>query len=155
MNNKELRAAIIAKNRVNTYIKTVAPSIFAVLKQFEGKKIILATGELSAKVREALNPFLGNKENGIQVWKSSSGYSFSLNFKSSEHYSEFSVVYQESSVYFADLDNGILTKFYDFEPNYYRSDYNLDEILLIQKELEEAEAKVSEIQSRLPAFARR
>lgn len=156
MNNKELQAAIIAKNRVNTYIKTVAPSIFAALKQFEGKKIILATGEMSAKFREVLNPFLQyNEGSKISICRNSSGYSLSLVFKSSENYSEYSVVYQESSVYFADLDNGILTKFYTFDPNNYRSDYYLEEILLIQKELSEAEAKVSAIQSRLPVFARR
>lgn len=156
MNNKELQAAIIAKNRVNTYIKTVAPSIFAALKQFEGKKVILVNGDLSAKVKEALAPFLGWKpEEKMQIWKNNSGYSLSFTFKTNEHYSEFSVVYQESSVYFADLNNGILTKFYTFDPNNYRSDYYLEEILLSQKELEEAEAKVSEIQSRLPAFARK
>ena len=154
MNNKELVAKITAKNRVNTYIKSVAPSIFTALKQFEGKKVILANGELSAKVKEALAPFLGWKpQEKMQIWKSSSGYSFSFNFKTNEHHSEFSVVYQESFVYFADLDNGILTKFYTFNPNNYRSDYNLDEILAIQKELSEAEAKVSSIRAKLPAFS--
>lgn len=39
MTTKELQSSIVAKNRVNQYIKTVAPSIFAVLKQFEGKRL--------------------------------------------------------------------------------------------------------------------
>lgn len=159
MNPKELQASIVAKNRVNDYVKQYAPQIFADLKQFEGKKIVLASGELAAPVKKAIQGFFGNIQVGggktIQIYPNSLGYSLSLVFKSSENHSEFSCVYQESSVYFADLNNGILTKFYEFTPENFRSDYFLEEILLIQKELEEAEEKVSEIQGKLPAFARR
>ena len=158
MTTKELTAKIIARNRVNAYIKQYAPQIFAALKQFEGKKIILASGELAAPVKKAIQGFYGNigveDNKTIQIYPGSLGYSFSLVFKTCESYKEFSVVYQESFVYFADIRDGILIDFYSFEPENYRSDYNLDEITAIQAELAAAEAKVDQIKGKLPAFAR-
>lgn len=158
MTTKELAAKIIARNRVNAYIKQYAPQIFAALKPFEGKKIVLASGELAAPVKKAIQGFFGNirveDNKTIQIYPGSLSYSFSLVFKTSEPYKEFSVVYQESFVYFANIRDGILIDFYSFDAANYRSDYTLDEITAIQAELAAAEAKVDQIKGKLPPFAR-
>ena len=154
VNRVQLAAKILAKNRVNAKIKEVAPAIFAALKPFEGKKIVLASGELAASVKKAIEGFCGWKaDEKIQIYKNSLGYSFSLNFKSSENYSEFSCIYQESTVYFCDITDGVLSRFYPFEPENFRSDYKIEEITAIQEELEIAQKRLDSVKSKLPAFA--
>ncbi len=155
MQTPELAAKIAAKNRVNAAIKEKAPQIFAAIQPFLGKKVVLASGSMSAKFKEVLEPFLGWKEaEKLQIYTHSLGYSVALCFKTSENIEgRSSCIYQESTVYFADLKDGVLTSFYPFAPENFKSDYCLDEITATLAELKTAEGKVSQIKSKLPSFA--
>jgi hypothetical protein len=154
MQNK-LSAKIKAVNRVNAYIKANAPAILEALKPFVGKKVTLATGELAAKVKDALAPFFEQaRTNGLTVYRNSSRYSFSLVFKVSENCDSYGCVYHEASVYFLDLasDSGMATKAYEFNPENFKSDHDEVSILLTQKELEIAREEVRRLESKLGAF---
>lgn len=142
MNNK-LTAKVAARNRVAAYVKEVAPQILAALTPFVGQKVELATGELSAKAKKALEPFLGNKDK-IQIYRGSSNYSLYFVFKTSESLPEYSCIYDEVSFYVGDLSGGILTKINEFKPENYKSDWNAAEIA---QTLAAAEAKRKEAQN--------
>lgn len=154
MNNNLLAANIIAENRVNAYIRAVAPLMFEALKPFLGQKVILATGELSAKVKKAMEPFVGWKEaEKIQIYRYSSNYSLLYVFKTSEPTENYGCTYRERSVYFGKIEgNNVMSEFFKFDPINFPQ-YKLEQILSIRAELEAAEKKVSEIKSKLPDFA--
>lgn len=150
----ELAAKIAAKNRVNAAIKEKAPQIFKAIEPFLGKKVVLASGLMSVKLKEVLQPFLDRKEGeNLQIYTNSLSYSLSLIFKTSENVEGKQwCIYQESSVYFADIKDGVLASFYPFKVEDFRSNYELNEILATLAELKAAEEKVSQIASKLPCF---
>jgi len=151
----KLQAKIKAVNRVNAYIKANAPAILEALKPFVGKKVMLATGEMSAKLREVLSPvFDEGRRNNVQIYRNSSRYSLSLVFKVSENCDPYGCVYHEASVYLLDLasDSGMAQKSYDFNPENYKSDNDEISILLTKKELETAREEVRRLESKLGTF---
>lgn len=156
MNNNLLAANIAAENRVNAYIRAVAPLMFEALKPFLGQKVILATGELSAKVKKAMEPFVGWKPTeNMQIYRFSSYYSLVYVFKTSELTGNYGCTYREHSVYFGKIEgNNVMSEFYEFDPVNF-PEYKLEEILNIRVELEAAEKKVAAIKSKLPEFAQK
>lgn len=156
MNNNLLAANIAAENRVNAYIRAVVPKMFEALKPFLGQKVVLATGELSAKVKKAMEPFLGWKlAENMQIYCYSSKYSLVYTFKTSEPTGDYGCTYREHSVYFGKIEsNNIMSTFFDFKPENF-PEYKIEEILATRAELEAAEKKVAAIKSKLPEFAQK
>ncbi len=150
-----LSAKIKAVNRVHAYIKAKAPAMIEALKPFVGKKVFLASGEVSAKVREVLAPFFAEaREHNVQIYRSSSIYSLAFVFKVSEPTGEFGCIYHEASVYMLDLErnSGTATKAYEFNPEHFPSKFQETDILALRKELEAAQAEVRRLESSLGSF---
>lgn len=151
----DTQAKIIARNRLNSQINIFAPVILENLKPFVGTKIILQTGDLAAKFKSAMEGILGFEKLApkLQIYRFNLSYSFVLTFKTSEPTGEFGCVYQEESVIFGKLDGGILTSL-EAEIPQNKTDYSLEEIAQIRRELDIIESKKRELESKLAHFGR-
>src|SRR5574343_57589 len=151
----DTQAKIIARNRLNSQINLFAPVILESLKPFVGTKIILQTGDLAAKFKSAMEGILGFEKLApkLQIYRFNLSYSFTLTFKTSEPTGEFSCLYQEESVTFGRLDGGVLTSLESEIPQN-KTDYSLEEIAQIRRELDIIESKKWELESKLRHFGR-
>lgn len=150
----DTQAKIIARNRLNSQINLFAPVILESLKPFVGTKIILQTGDLAAKFKSAMEGILGFEKLApkLQIYRFNLSYSFVLTFKTSE-LTGVSCVYQEESVTFGRLDGGVLTSL-EAEIPQNKTDYSLEEIAQIRRELDIIESKKRELESKLAHFGR-
>jgi hypothetical protein len=153
-----LTAKVRARNYVNSQIREIAPKMIEALKPLVGKKIILATGELSAEAKKILKPFLVSTPK-LQIYRFSSNYNLVYIFKTSENDSEFSCVYQENSVYLGKIgaatsfgSNEILESLHDFNPTDYPIDFEAENILNTRKEIESLKSKISKLENNLAGF---
>lgn len=149
-----LPAKIRARNRLHDSIKLLSPHILEALKPLVGQKIILATGELSAKAKTILNPFLATTPN-LLIYRYHSKYSLVYIFKVDESIPDgYGCVYQEQSVYFGAIqpDSGILEKLYDFDPNNFKSDFKEEEIIQTRQQIGELEKQISNLKSKISYF---
>lgn len=150
--NKRLEAKIKARNRINAYIKENAPKIFAAVAPFVGQKFY-TVGDMTVKVRKVVDSFSVNDQaRRFQVYRYYYNGTFALIFKAWEPDGEFSVTYDEVTVYFGNIDNQILTKLYDFNPENYPSDYSFDKVSAIQAEIEKKQAEIRSLESQIAPF---
>lgn len=132
--------------------------ILPLLKEFEGQKIILASGNKSAKFKNAIE-FLKDepKKFGEDYAKlhwcmfDISSYSVwikvSCSFKDSEH----SCFYEEQSIYVGKMENGVLTEVVDNKAPEFDI-YKVGEVKALMIEKKRIEDELSAIKSKLRKF---
>jgi hypothetical protein len=148
----DLQAKIAARNKLNSFIKSTAPTISDALKALLGKKVILGDGSLSKTAQKILNPIFESARPAFQIFKGYGGYTLYLTFKTSEPLGEFDCVYQESSVNFGKLVDGALTEVNELDPQYYPSDFSFEKVSATIREIEDLKDKARQLKSSICNF---
>ena len=145
MNTNILAAGDIAKNRANANAMALYDIFAKALAPFVGQKILKADGSFLAKVRAAFPKI------DIFYYRNQSNYSVSFVAKESENIvGGCGCVYEESTVYIGDLNNGVLVKLYE-RPTF-RTDYCVEEIQMLRQLAEKARDDARQAESKLDGF---
>lgn len=128
------------------------------LKEFEGQKILLTSGDKSAKLKKALS-FLDEQPkqfgtdyarlhwcmldiNTYSVWME-----VSCSFKDNEH----SCFYEEQSIYIGKMENGILIEVVSDKVIEFNT-YNVQDVKTLMNEKKQVEDQLSNLKSKLHKF---
>lgn len=153
-----LAAHIEARNFINKKHNDFHPLAMAAMAPFVGQKICKADGSLLAKVEKCLADFvpLVLTEGWQAYYSTGHGYNLTLNLKAwrqvqkaGEKYSVS--CYEETALYIAHLQNGILTSLYsDLDKR--RTDFTEAEIAKARLEVDKRKEQLREAQSKLAQF---
>lgn len=152
-----LTAKVTATNAAHAKLIAVVPQILAAIAPFHGQKVELASGGLSKKFSEILDPFREHSH-ACRVYFDHSGYSLRVSVDvSADHYRRCGNNFtcsQRGAAYFylANVHGGILGDSYEFKPDEYRTDFTPEAVSAVRAELEAAKKALSAIQSRLHPF---
>lgn len=128
------------------------------LKEFEGQKIILMSGNKSAKFKNAIS-FLTDEPKGFKddyarlhwCMLDISSYSVWIKVSCSFKDSDSSCFYEEQSIYIGKMENGVLTEVVDnVAPEF--DVYKVGEIRSLMNEKKRIEDELSAIKSKLRKF---
>ena len=149
-----LEAKVRGTNRVNALRQELFAKIEPALKLFIGKKICKVSGSLLDKVVQALPVLpcdIGKVQNGHRCFYTVEYGTLRAHVEVLESYDGGQMVcYIKSSLYLGEIENGILTKTFPAPTG--RTDYTVDEVRALRKEIETAEAKLRELQFKLGDF---
>ena len=153
----QLEVEIEAENRVNALIKDYAPGILANAQALVGKPVFKADGSLRKDAQAILDiPSLPERHDTIFLSRSS--YSLAFTFKTSawaknerEHMSDH-CSYAETTVYIGHIEDGVLGPVMGFDPDDYKSDYTLEDVLAKQVACAEAKKAYEEARSACNPF---
>jgi hypothetical protein len=145
----KLSAEVAARNEVNEISNRVYPEVIKALEPFVGKKVCKVDGTLLEKVKNALPKF--ERHNVTFIYGTGHGYSVSMQISTSRSYHPTGVVYQDNTVYFGNLNNGVLTDITPWHKDL-RTDFTADEVRIVRKEIRELEDRVSQAKSKIHYF---
>jgi hypothetical protein len=124
--NENLKAKVIAVNRVNAAVQLIHPIFIEKFIPFIGQKIFKANGEtLLEKVKKVVPEF--STPTSLQLYQSHSKFTLCWVVKTSEKNSEFCCLYHEQLMYIGEIKDGVLTKLVD-PITKLRTDYTVEEI---------------------------
>lgn len=151
----KLECKILTRNRVNQMVKETALAMITAVKPFVGKKVVLQTGDLSAKFKEVIKKFTDNSTPKKQIYRVRSDYSLTFCVRTSHTDELAGTFYAEQPFYLGELNDGVLENLQDIKYiNDFRTDYKAEDILAAREELKITEQKVREIESKLYVFGR-
>lgn len=148
-----LAAKVAAVNSANAYANALFPLLSAALAPFMGQQVEKVAGGLLEKVKRALPVFTAPADSpSLQVYRYPSGYSLTWVVKTRELYGPHSCVYHETSVFIANLRNGVAEKWdgAPFEP--LRTDYTEAEVCALREANTAAKKAASDAASALFPF---
>lgn len=145
---QHLAAKVAGQNKVNAAANQYERQLIEAFRPFIGTKILINGGSLAARVK----PHIPKASNVFRCWLSSSTYSFRYEMDVCEHFTNGDgCTYRKASVYVGDLDGHNL-KSVSEKPQTRRTDYTVEEVLNLRKELRAAKDHVSAIESKLATF---
>jgi len=154
MNDNILETKVKAYNALNEMILDIAPAFVEMVKPFDGVKIVLGTGEFSAKFKSAMKELQAQYPKLQGYWNTPS-YSLSYVFRVMRISENGKSVYAEKSVYFADVAPGGVVKLipqYDFKPSDYQEVYSVATIQAARNRIKQLQTEISREQSKLNFF---
>jgi len=111
--DEKLKAKVAAMNKGYAYAEKLWPQLIDIFTPFVGKQVFKSGGGLLAKIEKLLPDF---KDDTIHnVYRYSSDYSLMWNVKTCEFMPPHSCMYNEVSVYVAEVRNGIIQSMYTKE----------------------------------------
>lgn len=124
-----LEARVKAQNTANAIAMKVFDALVDVFAEFEGKKVLKADGSLLKKVDDLVKAAMPQlpDDRRINVYRNSSNYTISYTVNCCEMVPDTcTCVYQDATVYIADLSGQKIEKLYD--KDYRPTDYDADDI---------------------------
>lgn len=156
---RRLDAQVSAVNRANAEANRLQPLFIDAFQPFVGKKILTHDG-LAQKPKQIVDSLLApyNKQDGYKtpsVYRDPSNYSLRFTVKTCDSRGD-ACAYHEASFYVGDLDGYNLKNVFS-EPKdriALRTDYTVEEVRQLRKNLDDAEKAYRETQSKLSPFGR-
>lgn len=145
MHKTQLAAKIAAHNANMKNIHASAPAIWDVVARFVGEKIVKADGQFTRKFVDAL-PNIGARN----YWRTPN-YNVALTFIADEN-GPRSSERNERTVYFGDLENGVLTRVLKFDHSNFTYAPEAEAIIAAREEVKRARAALSEAENKLQGF---
>ena len=149
--NAVLSARVELVNQVRNLANNVVyPRFREAFTPFMGAKIYKADGSLVAKAKATANDLMGKIETrGISIYRYPSPYSLVYVIKGSTQVGHIAY-YHEESVYLAEIEKGVMTKWYD--PPAFPCDFSVDSVLAAREALKAAKEALSKAESDLFPF---
>lgn len=149
MKRTALQAKVEARNRVNLEHNRLLAYCATAFGPLVGKKILKVDGDLLEKFKH-LSPVGNTRE--LMIYRLSSNYSLAFVVKACVSYGEFDshCVYEEATVYVAELDGANLGKL--IAPQPLPVNYTPEAILAAREEVKAAKEALRRAESKLAGF---
>ena len=148
-----LHARIIAQNQCNEVANRLHEKLSEAMKPFVGQKVQTAPGDLIKKVAEIANATIKSivpeMTPSITVFYRKNDYVLRWIIKTSLCHNNIAY-YAENNVSIGRTHGNILVELID--PHCYKTDFTLEQILNLRKELQDAKNTISKIQNGLYHF---
>ncbi len=141
-----LAAKVAGQNKVNQAANEYEKQLIEAFRPFVGTKILTHSG-LSARVK----PHIPECKGVFRCWRASSNYSLYYEMDVCENYGGYGCTYCKATAYVGDLD-GYNLKSVGEPQKPRRTDYTVEEIVTLRKQLREARDAMRAIENKLNNF---
>lgn len=152
MPNSALEARVLGVNTAHAYANAIWPKLADVCRPFIGKKVIIQSGDLIAKLKDAVEALNLRNDNKLHVYRDRSSMWIRYIVKTCVDFAGHAYYY-EAAVYVADMEGGIMQDI--THTANYKTDYDAAEVALLREQYKEKKKAADAAHSALHPFGER
>lgn len=144
---------VLHQNTVNYYCNVHARAICAILKHYQGQKVLKADGSMVKALKAAIDTYIAgyaSKTGNTRIWVEESRYNFCLHmdFFLARENGEGGGDYLKAYIFLGDIHNGFLSAVNDIDATgrALKEDYNYQEIASAKAQIRSLQNQIDSLQ---------